>query len=114
MLNTFQHIVKQSFTLTLPAMLICSTTFAIEPFQANYQVDYNDKPLGTAISILKQTKNGWDYSFSATASDFINASAQSIFQLNNDSIQSSSFNRKTQFIFFLKMKIMFSLILKRG
>lgn len=97
-LNSIQGFIKKS--IIFPIFCISCNTFSIEPFQATYQVIYNDKPFGTATSSLQKINNEWNYNFSATAGDFINASAQSIFQFNNENIQSSKYNRNTQFLFF--------------
>ncbi|OTG80432.1 hypothetical protein B9T31_16225 [Acinetobacter sp. ANC 4558] len=98
MLKKNRQILKS--IITISALFIGSTVYALEPFRAIYLVDYNGKQLGTATSTLKNINNEWNYSFTATSSEFIHASAQSKFTQNNTSIQSEFFNRNTKLFFF--------------
>lgn len=110
------HLIRAfHFCLALSATIFCDFVFAFEPFQATYQVDYNNKPLGTATSSLQQLdENTWNYSFSANAGEFIKASSQSIFHLEDGSIQPSNFTRSTKLFFFNSNNdIQFDLINKK-
>lgn len=99
MSNFFSHIAHIFTVVVTP--LLCSLSFALEPFQANYQVDYNNKPLGVATSVLEHANdNAWQYSFSANAGDFIQASSVSLFHVEDGDIKPLSYNRNTKLFFF--------------
>ena len=52
-------------------------TFAMSPFQASYQFNYNGKNMGSATRTLSKSGNNWNYVFAASAyaaKDFLNVS----------------------------------------
>ena len=42
-----------------------SQTFAMSPFQASYQFNYNGKNMGSATRTLSKSGNNWNYVFAA-------------------------------------------------
>ncbi|HEX5382292.1 MAG TPA: DUF3108 domain-containing protein, partial [Acinetobacter sp.] len=44
-----------------------SQAFAMSPFQASYQFNYNGKNMGSATRTLSKSGNNWTYVFAAKA-----------------------------------------------
>ena len=97
--TTFKSIVMYSSISVLAcASLLSSQAFAMSPFQATYQFNYNGKNLGTATRILSQSGNQWNYVFSAKAAGLASATETSKFNLNGTQIVSSSFSRTSKIL----------------
>ena len=75
-----------------------SQSFAMSPFQANYQFNYNGKNLGSATRTLKQSGNNWTYVFAAKAGAMASATETSRFSLNGGQIHSNSFSRSSKIL----------------
>lgn len=77
-------------------LLLCSlssASFAMSPFNANYQFSYNGKNMGSASRILTQNGNNWNYTFAAKAAAIASATETSRFTFNGGKITSNSFTR---------------------
>ena len=75
-----------------------SQIFAMSPFQASYQFNYNGKNLGSATRTLSKTGNQWSYVFSAKAGVIASATETSRFTFNDGKIGSSSFSRSSKIL----------------
>ena len=75
-----------------------SQTFAMSPFQASYQFNYNGKNLGSATRTLSKTGNQWSYVFAAKAGVIASATETSRFTFNDGKIGSSSFSRSSKIL----------------
>jgi len=73
-------------------------TFAMTPFQANYQFSYNGKNMGSATRTLSKSGNNWTYVFAAKAGGVASATETSRFTFNNGKIGSSSFSRTSKIL----------------
>lgn len=73
-------------------------TFAMSPFQANYQFSYNGKNMGSATRTLSKSGNQWSYVFSAKAGGIASASETSRFSFNQGQITSTSFTRTSKIL----------------
>ncbi len=73
--------------------------FAMSPFQASYQFNYNGKNMGSATRTLSKSGNNWTYVFAAKAGAMASATETSHFGLNNSGdIVSNSFNRHSKIL----------------
>ncbi len=73
--------------------------FAMSPFQASYQFNYNGKNMGSATRTLSKSGNNWTYVFAAKAGAMASATETSHFSLNNSGdIVSNSFNRHSKIL----------------
>lgn len=75
-----------------------SQTFAMSPFQASYQFNYNGKNMGSATRTLSKSGNNWNYIFAAKAGGIASATESSRFSFNGKQIQSSSFSRSSKIL----------------
>ena len=75
-----------------------SQAFAMSPFQASYQFNYNGKNVGSATRSLSQSGNNWTYAFTAKAAGMASASETSRFSFSNGKISSSSFSRTSKIL----------------
>ncbi len=75
-----------------------SQTFAMSPFQASYQFNYNGKNMGSATRTLSKSGNNWNYVFAAKAGGIASATESSRFSFNGKQIQSSSFSRSSKIL----------------
>ena len=75
-----------------------SQSFAMSPFQASYQFNYNGKNMGSATRTLKQAGNNWTYVFAAKAGAIASATETSRFSLSGDQIHSNSFSRSSKIL----------------
>lgn len=76
-----------------------SSAFAMNPFQASYQFEYNGKNMGSATRTLSKTStNGWKYVFAAKAGVIASATETSTFSLNGHQIVSNSFSRTSKIL----------------
>ena len=75
-----------------------SQTFAMSPFQASYQFNYNGKNMGSATRTLSKSGNSWNYVFAAKAGGIASATESSRFSFNGKQIQSSSFSRSSKIL----------------
>jgi hypothetical protein len=84
----------------IAATVVCgafsSQVFAMSPFEANYQFNYNGKNLGSAKRALTKSGNNWSYVFSAKAGAMASATETSRFTFNNGVIGSSAFSRTSK------------------
>ncbi|MDV2469521.1 DUF3108 domain-containing protein [Acinetobacter chinensis] len=98
-----QHVLKTmamatGVSATLLLAGFSSQTFAMSPFQASYQFNYNGKNLGSATRTLSKSGNGWNYVFAAKAGGIASATETSRFTLNGDQISSTSFSRTSKIL----------------
>lgn len=77
---------------------LSTQTFAMAPFQANYQFSYNGKNMGSATRTLSKSGNTWTYVFAAKAGGIASATETSRFTFNNGKIGSSSFSRNSKIL----------------
>lgn len=77
---------------------LSTQTFAMTPFQANYQFSYNGKNMGSATRTLSKSGNNWTYVFAAKAGGVASATETSRFTFNNGKIGSSSFSRTSKIL----------------
>nr|WP_286739473.1 MULTISPECIES: DUF3108 domain-containing protein [Acinetobacter] len=77
---------------------LSTQTFAMVPFQANYQFSYNGKNMGSATRTLSKSGNNWTYVFAAKAGGVASATETSRFTFNNGKIGSSSFSRTSKIL----------------
>ena len=75
-----------------------SQTFAMSPFQASYQFNYNGKNMGSATRTLSKSGNNWSYVFVAKAGAIASATESSMFSLNGTAITSQSFKRSSKIL----------------
>ena len=75
-----------------------SQTFAMSPFQASYQFNYNGKNMGSATRTLSKSGNNWSYVFVAKAGAIASATESSIFSFNGNAITSQSFKRSSKIL----------------
>ena len=75
-----------------------SQSFAMSPFQASYQFNYNGKNLGSATRTLSKSGNHWNYVFAAKAGAIASATETSRFSFNGKQIQSNSFSRSSKIL----------------
>lgn len=80
----------------LSAGMLSSQVFAMSPFQASYQFNYNGKNMGSATRTLSKSGNQWTYVFAAKAAALASATESSKFSLNGNQIVSSSFSRTSK------------------
>lgn len=73
-----------------------SQAFAMSPFQANYQFNYNGKNVGSATRTLSQSAGNWSYVFAAKAAGMASATETSKFSFANNTINSKSFSRTSK------------------
>lgn len=74
-----------------------SQAFAMSPFQASYQFEYNGKNMGSATRTLSKSGNNWTYVFVAKAGAMASATETSHFSLNDEGhILSNSFIRHSK------------------
>lgn len=88
------------YTAILTTGLVFSTSiFALNPFQADYQFQYNGKNVGSASRILQQQPNQqWLYTFSAKAGAMASATETSRFSFKNGQITSQNFQRNSKIL----------------
>lgn len=95
-----KHILKalslSAITTTVVMGGISSQAFAMSPFQAGYQFNYNGKNIGSATRTLSQSGNNWTYVFAAKAVGLASATETSKFTFNNKQISSSNFSRTSK------------------
>lgn len=96
-----KHILKTlslTSAITATAVMggISSQAFAMSPFQAGYQFNYNGKNIGSATRTLSQSGNNWSYVFAAKAVGLASATETSKFTFNNKQISSSNFSRTSK------------------
>ncbi|MFC6052365.1 hypothetical protein A6M14_12135 [Acinetobacter sp. Ac_877] len=95
-----KHILKalslSAITATVVMGGISSQAFAMSPFQAGYQFNYNGKNIGSATRTLSQSGNNWTYVFAAKAVGLASATETSKFTFNNKQISSSNFSRTSK------------------
>lgn len=78
---------------------VCSQAFAMSPFQASYQFNYNGKNMGSATRTLSKTSgNNWSYVFAAKAGVIASATETSNFSLNGSQLVSNSFSRSSKIL----------------
>nr|WP_279052692.1 DUF3108 domain-containing protein [Acinetobacter tandoii] len=75
-----------------------SQAFAMSPFQASYQFNYNGKNMGSATRTLSKSGNIWTYVFAAKAGAIASASETSRFGFNAGKINSNSFSRTSKIL----------------
>jgi hypothetical protein len=75
-----------------------SQAFAMSPFQASYQFNYNGKNMGSATRTLSKSGNNWTYVFAAKAGAIASASETSRFSFNAGKINSNSFSRTSKIL----------------
>jgi len=75
-----------------------SQAFAMSPFQASYQFNYNGKNMGSATRTLSKSGNTWTYVFAAKAGAIASASETSRFGFNAGKINSNSFSRTSKIL----------------
>lgn len=75
-----------------------SQAFAMSPFQASYQFNYNGKNMGSATRTLSKSGNNWTYVFAAKAGAIASASETSRFGFNAGKISSNSFSRTSKIL----------------
>ena len=75
-----------------------SQAFAMSPFQASYQFNYNGKNMGSATRTLSKSGNNWTYVFAAKAGAIASASETSRFGFNAGKINSNSFSRTSKIL----------------
>lgn len=75
-----------------------SQAFAMSPFQASYQFNYNGKNMGSATRTLSKSGNNWTYVFAAKAGAIASASETSHFGFNAGKISSNSFSRTSKIL----------------
>ena len=75
-----------------------SQAFAMSPFQASYQFNYNGKNLGSATRTLSQSGSNWSYVFVAKAGGIASATESSSFSFSGGSITSNSFKRTSKIL----------------
>lgn len=75
-----------------------SQAFAMSPFQASYQFNYNGKNMGSATRTLSKSGNNWTYVFAAKAGAVASASETSRFGFNAGKINSNSFSRTSKIL----------------
>lgn len=85
-----------SFAGILFASVFSCHTFAMTPFQASYQFQYNGKNVGSATRTLSKSGNQWNYVFAAKAVGLASAKESSQFTLNGSQIVSNNFNRTSK------------------
>ncbi|MDY6524625.1 DUF3108 domain-containing protein [Acinetobacter faecalis] len=85
-----------AITTTIAIGGVSSQSFAMSPFQADYQFSYNGKNIGSATRTLAKSGNNWSYAFVAKAVGLASATETSKFTLNNGQISSTSFSRTSQ------------------
>ena len=73
-------------TATLLFTGFSNPAFAISPFQASYQFNYNGKNMGSATRTLSKSGNNWSYVFVAKAGAIASATESSMFSLNGTAI----------------------------
>lgn len=75
-----------------------SQAFAMSPFQASYQFNYNGKNMGSATRTLSKSGNNWTYVFAAKAGAIASASETSRFGFNAGKISANSFSRTSKIL----------------
>lgn len=86
-------------TTTLLLAGVSTQTFAMSPFQASYQFNYNGKNMGSATRTLSKSGNNWTYVFAAKAGAMASATETSHFSLNDKGdILSNSFSRHSKIL----------------
>jgi hypothetical protein len=75
-----------------------SQAFAMSPFQASYQFNYNGKNMGSATRTLSKSGNNWTYVFAAKAGAVASASETSRFGFNAGKISYNSFSRTSKIL----------------
>ena len=75
-----------------------SQAFAMSPFQASYQFNYNGKNMGSATRTLSKAGSGWTYVFAAKAGGIASATESSNFGFSGGSITSQSFKRTSKIL----------------
>lgn len=78
--------------------MLASPAFAMSPFQATYQFQYNGKSMGTATRALSKSGNQWTYVFNAKAGGIASATETSQFTFNGSQIQSKNFSRSSKIL----------------
>lgn len=92
-----QQILKSTFIVSAVLFTgLASNAYALEPFKAEYQFQYNGKNLGSASRTLTQSGQKWNYIFAARAAGLASATETSQFKFTNGRIVSDSFNRKSK------------------
>lgn len=91
-----QHL-KSTFIVSAVLCLgLSSNVYALEPFKADYQFQYNGKTLGSASRTLTQSGQQWNYVFSASAAGLASATETSKFKFKDGKILSDYFTRKSK------------------
>ncbi len=90
--------VTAGLTTAMALTGLSTQTFAMTPFQANYQFSYNGKNMGSATRTLSKSGNNWTYVFAAKAGGVASATETSRFTFNNGKIGSSSFSRTSKIL----------------
>ena len=77
---------------------ISNQAFAMSPFQASYQFNYNGKNMGSATRTLSKSGNNWTYVFAAKAGAIASATETSHFSFNGNNIISNNFSRSSKIL----------------
>ena len=86
-------------TTTLLFAGVFTPAFAMSPFQASYQFNYNGQNMGSATRTLSKSGNNWTYVFTAKAGVIASATETSHFSFNNSGdILSSNFSRHSKIL----------------
>lgn len=95
----FKTILFSASCATLTA-LMSPSSFALVPFQADYQFSYNGKNVGSATRLLQQHNNQWIYAFSAVAraGGMASATETSRFNYSQGKITSLAFKRTSKIL----------------
>jgi len=95
--SKFKNLAKvASITSILFTSALSCHAFAMNPFQASYQFQYNGKNVGSATRTLSKSGNQWSYVFAAKAVGLASAKESSQFTLNGSQIISNSFTRTSK------------------
>ena len=92
---------KRTIFGMMTGLITCVATtssFAMSPFQANYQFQYNGKSMGTATRVLSKSGQQWTYVFTAKAGAVASATETSKFSFDGKQINSNSFNRSSKIL----------------
>ncbi len=93
-MTIFTRVLKQVTYATLISVGCISSAFALSPYSATYSFNLDNKAGGTAVRSLSRQGNQWVYDFSAKIPVIATASEKSIFNLNNNQVESKSYQRQ--------------------
>lgn len=88
------HPLKQALYATLISAGLMSSAFALSPYTATYSFNLDNKAGGTAVRSLSKQGNQWVYDFNAKIPVIATASEKSVFSLNNNQVESKSYQRQ--------------------